>query len=542
MDGYQPRRKRLTSLLSFGSIAFLLLILIAGLLTPGCREDTSLPIDRNHPPETILTGAPGDSQTSFYRVHLYWNGSDPDGEVVGYEWAITESLPDPETIVYRLTARTDSVFNLQVEPNREVLAHRFYVRAVDNEGKRDETPAYTFFAARNNCEPKVTFTEAVGIGPDDRLYPISSINQRVPGDTVPAGSAVRFRWNGHDCDVALDPDGTIDSVGHVTRFSHHLTPLEINDIEGTLADTTASYDAARLKSGAYVMYVRAVDDAGFAGLDPEVRTFVWNYDPKTSWTKVPSAGGDSVRGFWADTSDAEEEQWVPIAEGDTLPAKLGGVKIRNHIVASDPDSPNGDGRVESFEARLVVDSSFWQRLTGEPEFQADRLFTLDGVLMCRARDQHGRYDGTPDSLRIVVNKAIRFVTRGELPDQGGPFVQRPLEGERVSRRLPPNSPGDSLVIKFFGSDPDPVVAPAVEMRYRFASYPGPNGTTLSDSFFSPWAAQGVYWAVGAQFERPQRMLPGEYTLEIEARELRSDATIDVGSRKSRKTVHFTLLN
>ena len=542
MDGYQPRRDRLSSLLSLGSIALLLLTILAGLLAPGCRDDTSLPIDRNRAPETILTGAPGDSQTAFYRVHLYWKGTDLDGEVVGYEWAVTESLPVPENIVYQQTTRTDSVFNLQVESNREVLGHRFYVRSIDNEGKRDDTPAWTFFAARNNCEPAVTFERAEAIGPDDRVYTILSTDLRTPSDTIPTGSSVRFSWSGFDCDVALDPDGTIDTVGHVTRFSHHLTPLEINDIQGSLTDTVATYEASRLRTGPYVMYVRAVDDAGFAGLDPSVRTFVWNFDPKTHWARVPVrvGGTDSMRGYWADTSGTGE--YVPIADNDTLPIGVEGRKIRNRVVAVDPDSPNGDGSVASYEARLVRDSDFWRRLLPEPDFADSGLYSMDALMMCRSRDLLGRDDGTPDTLRIHVNKAIRFLTEGDIPDVGH-FVQRPREGERIDRRLPPGSAGDTLILKFFGRDPDPIGAAQIRMQYRFLFYPGPNGAIEQDTNFSEWIDQGVYWAVGASFTARRRtMLPGDYVLEIQAEEVRDLQYEALGSRRVRKIIHFTLVN
>lgn len=532
----------MASLLSFGSIALLLLTVVAGFLAPGCRDETALPIDRNRAPETILTGAPGDSQTSFYRVHLYWKGSDIDGEVVRYEWAITESLPDPETIEYNLTAKSDSTFNLQVEPNREVLGHRFYVRAIDNEGKRDETPAWTFFAARNNCEPTVTFTRSVGIDPFQREHEITSTDQRTPTDTIPAGSSVRFAWRGFDCDVALDPNGGVDSVGHVTRYSHHLTPLEINDIEGTLADTTAEYDASRLRNGTYTMYVRAVDDAGFAGLDPTVRTFVWNYDPQTRWAPVPTSVGslDSMKGYWADTTDNKLDDFVPIADGDTLPVNQAGLRIKNRVRAFDRDSPTADGAVAEYEARMVVDAAFWDRLGDSREFEKGSLYTLDGEMMCRSRDKLGREDGTPDTLRIYVNKAVRLLERTEIPDIG-PFVQRPYPGERITRRLPPNSPGDTLVIKFFGVDPDPIITGAVEMRYRFASFPQSDGSFGTDSFYSEWIPQGVYWAQAAVFTSGRRrMLPGEYALEIQAREAVEDEA--VGQRITSRTIRFTLVN
>jgi hypothetical protein len=55
-------------------------------LLGGCREQTTAPIDRNLAPETFLTAAPGDSQTSFYRVAVHWAGLDQDGVVRDTRW------------------------------------------------------------------------------------------------------------------------------------------------------------------------------------------------------------------------------------------------------------------------------------------------------------------------------------------------------------------------------------------------------------------------------------------------------------------------
>ena len=57
---------------SYGATGALLWVILVALLG-GCRDDAGLAIDRNAPPETVLTGAPGDSQTAFYTVRLYWS-------------------------------------------------------------------------------------------------------------------------------------------------------------------------------------------------------------------------------------------------------------------------------------------------------------------------------------------------------------------------------------------------------------------------------------------------------------------------------------
>jgi hypothetical protein len=124
-------------------LGFLCLVLVWS-----CRRDQPSGFDRNLPPETMLTGAPPESTSSYYRVHLQWFGTDPDGYVVHYEYSVTDTsrVPGedmPGTTGYTRTTRTDSTFVLAANKT-QTLGHRFYVRAVDNEGKTTSTsPRWT---------------------------------------------------------------------------------------------------------------------------------------------------------------------------------------------------------------------------------------------------------------------------------------------------------------------------------------------------------------------------------------------------------------
>ena len=86
----------------------LLLCLFAAIAVVGCRKPLAPNIDRNKAPETWITAAPFDTITLVpgpvrplpgsvpVRFHVYWAGSDQDGAVVGYYWAVVETLPQPE--------------------------------------------------------------------------------------------------------------------------------------------------------------------------------------------------------------------------------------------------------------------------------------------------------------------------------------------------------------------------------------------------------------------------------------------------------------
>ena len=91
-------------------------------------------VDTNLPPETWITAAPQDTLTTHdangtlvpptvgsisFRYHLYWSGSDQDGSVSGFYWAVVETvgsvaglpippLPGPKPHDYHYTTKTDS--------------------------------------------------------------------------------------------------------------------------------------------------------------------------------------------------------------------------------------------------------------------------------------------------------------------------------------------------------------------------------------------------------------------------------------------------
>src|SRR5262245_46719481 len=82
------------------------LCLFATILGVGCREALAPNIDNNKAPETWITAAPFDTITVIdgtnpdinripVRFHVYWAGSDYDGAVSGFYWAVVETLPVP---------------------------------------------------------------------------------------------------------------------------------------------------------------------------------------------------------------------------------------------------------------------------------------------------------------------------------------------------------------------------------------------------------------------------------------------------------------
>lgn len=543
-----PRWNSAGTLFSYGSALLILGALCAGFMTPSCREQAASPVDRNQPPQTVLVGVPGDSSTAFYRVRLYWNGIDPDGDVTAYEWAITDSLPPPD-IIYRRTTRTDTVLVFEVEENRAILGHRFYIRAIDNEGKVDPTPAYSFFAVANNCIPVAWFTRAQMMSPDrSEIRPIVSTNTRIPTDTVPSGWSVEFAWTGSDCDREVNLEGDTVTVGHVVAYTYHLSPTELGYVGGELSDSVATYTPDRLSSNTHVMYVRARDDAGLSGLDPVVRTFVWNKDPVTYFFNPEGTPGtaDTAGVFYA-AVDLTHEEYLPYQHGDTLPITSGGTVVRATVRAYDPDPPH---EIIGYNARLVKDSAFWADITADRVFDKDDdtggiHYTGDYYLMARAQDSWRRWDGTPDTLRFFINFPPRW--DGEWTTSDLQYGQRPVQGGRYRA-----SGRDTLRIHFAGYDPDGDVGlntyRGLELAYKFDKFPLPGGGTGSEAFFYEAAVLGLpagadyYWDLPVRLHGGGNFIPGQYTMTVELRESYGNEAdrLRFGTRITEQTIDFTL--
>ncbi len=210
-------------------------VVLAGLLlaVAGCSTDTEMGGVRipNANPDTRITGQPPTLLEAGFSVRFYWTGTDADGKIAGYQWKITDNgvdgisprdsltvdpLTGAEINPWHFTTATDSTYVVLADqagfpgdnPDdpRSYRSHSLFVRAVDNNGAVDPSPAF------------ISFTSTT-IVPTARVeYPRldSREAQRVP-------STVNIGWNGYDEDYArhtptrvrylwrdsVAPDGTV---------------------------------------------------------------------------------------------------------------------------------------------------------------------------------------------------------------------------------------------------------------------------------------------------------------------------------------------
>lgn len=188
------------------AVAFLLGI--AG----GCSTDTELSGVRipNAAPDTRVTGQPPTLLEASYVVGFQWTGADSDGRIRGFQWKLsdngTDGISPQDTVTvdpltgavihpWHFTTTTDSTFLvLADQPNfpgdtaspRSFRSHSLFVRAVDDKGVVDPTPAY------------ISFTSTTIVPTSRVVFPNLSGSAAF---AVPP--TVNIGWLGEDLDYAL---------------------------------------------------------------------------------------------------------------------------------------------------------------------------------------------------------------------------------------------------------------------------------------------------------------------------------------------------
>lgn len=251
------------------SLVFAIVLGLGAEQMAGCSNSVKPPKRAPSDPETELTYAPVDNDTTSFRVRLYWNGFDKDGEVTRFYFAIDADTTKPIT-EWKSTSAKDSTFEFGVDPITEMRLHVFMISAIDNVGRYDHSPALRFFSSRTRPP-----TSQITRGP-------SPFNPFV-------GPTFTFEWSG------TDPDGSarggpapVDSfeylllqMGGVVDPGHPPLPyfdqlVYVSLINGGVGRTLpAPYDdwkwagvrggKHRFQSvppGEYVLAERAVDLAG----------------------------------------------------------------------------------------------------------------------------------------------------------------------------------------------------------------------------------------------------------------------------------------
>lgn len=256
--------------------ALLLMALLA--VTACAKDELAGDMLENQPPQVWLSAGPPEGSVSKYTVHMYWGGWDPDGEISHYEYLVTDNTTgvfapaDTVGATWNRVISNDSTFTFSADVLADtnttdtvslfVRSHTFFVRAVDEAGRRSVQPAYRSFTAR-------TLSPTVAI-----LIPVR--NQLNPADFPPVAT---FRWKATDyVDDRLserEPDSvqyvlasTAPFGGDFRRTIDYLsTPASARDWEPWVYyrapnDSGKTWTTPPQEFGTYVFAIRAKDEAG----------------------------------------------------------------------------------------------------------------------------------------------------------------------------------------------------------------------------------------------------------------------------------------
>lgn len=145
------------------SIQPLLIFGIVCLTLSGCRDDEPKP---DLSPETYISvseiNRSGDDRL-ISRVKLSWYGTDVDGYVAAYELSVNESA------FTRVTTQ-DSTFVFNIIPGTDSADVSFRVRAIDNNGNVDRSPAFLLIPVKNT-PPNSSYSAELFIPDTVRLVP-----------------------------------------------------------------------------------------------------------------------------------------------------------------------------------------------------------------------------------------------------------------------------------------------------------------------------------------------------------------------------------
>lgn len=225
-----------------------------------CKKDFEGTEKANLAPETFVIAdtiirSGGNRFTS--QVQVQWAGTDEDGYIDGFEYRFNDSA-------WQFTNRQDSIFLLIIPSNQDTFDFKFEVRAIDNKGERDLSPARLYYPIKNT-NPTVSF------------YVPTTVPSRNPTRSFPA---LRFYWEANDLDGISSLDSfevcLNDTTAPKTKIPASFRDLLLvgNNLTGSSTNCDIYLGASQTVSAitlsglllddSNTLYIRAVDKVGAA--------------------------------------------------------------------------------------------------------------------------------------------------------------------------------------------------------------------------------------------------------------------------------------
>jgi|TARA_R100001591_G_scaffold118581_1_gene142420 hypothetical protein len=263
----------------------LLLIFWTFIFWNGCKETISGEFSENQPPTTNLTVERINRGNDFRlssQIQISWFGSDPDGFISGFEYAINDTSESN----FSFTTKTDSIFILPISSGQQTDDVLFKVRAVDDKGLADPKGASLIYPIVNST-PQVSIN--TNQSPPDTLFSVSSFSWNFSdpdgmlnlarteiaiNDTINGWTEIPFtEEDDGQLFISLEVDNTVLGTNQAQVFlGRSYSTLQVNGENLTVPIEVGSRNT---------FYVRAVDAAGSTS---EIDSLSWYIKEQTSNT------------------------------------------------------------------------------------------------------------------------------------------------------------------------------------------------------------------------------------------------------------------
>jgi hypothetical protein len=242
-----------------------LLALVCALLWSAC-DLTGAPPSDNVAPNTTLSNIPVENDTLFALVTLHWDGEDEDGFPAYYEYRYTtRHLFMGDSVVTAWDTTQTTSLTLAFESSDELNQQVFEVRAVDNNGVADPTPATRAFYTLKTIFPE---TEIIGIEADETFFVLDAVTdwwQGIPLTFTAIdqdGDVVEYAWAVDDGDWNWTQDTTLflppDAFSGSLQGEH---TLRVTSRDNTnLVDPVGDEISIRLISPTFAEEILIIDE------------------------------------------------------------------------------------------------------------------------------------------------------------------------------------------------------------------------------------------------------------------------------------------
>lgn len=177
-----------------------------------CERPTAPP-NPNLPPNTTAANIPKDNDTLFALVTLHWDGEDDDGFIPKYQYRyVTQHLFMGDSSVEDWKETTETSLTIAFNSSDLLNYQKFQVRAVDNIGDADPTPAEKYFYTRQTIFPE---TEIISPGDNQDYFAIEQTTDWWEGIELTFtardedGEVVEYAWAVDGSDWTWIPDTTL---------------------------------------------------------------------------------------------------------------------------------------------------------------------------------------------------------------------------------------------------------------------------------------------------------------------------------------------